>query len=114
MEFVECAKELKKEIDLLYYFENDIIGLYTRYELDKITQFKDKDEKYKWIDKYFKKMARKTYKWIEWYYIWKKNYEYAYKRSYGEASKIGRSYEIFHGNHINFEDFKVSEPIKRL
>ncbi|CAG8593401.1 7908_t:CDS:1 [Paraglomus occultum] len=48
---------------------------------------------------------------------------HAYKRAYKNAikiartllyQKIGDAYEIFHGNWLNFEDFKVSNPVDRL
>ncbi|RIB01391.1 hypothetical protein C2G38_2296199 [Gigaspora rosea] len=69
IEFVDVAKELKKDIDLSYYLQNKIIGLCARFInydnryqpplSDKIRQLKDSDEKYKQIDKYSQKKAKK-------------------------------------------------------
>src|SRR6266498_4545865 len=72
MEFADMAKELGKELDLYYYFEKTIIGLYAqfimynkRYEppsSNKIMQIKDSDESYKQIDDY---TQNKTKIWLK-------------------------------------------------
>ena len=78
---------------------------------DKIQQLKDSDEKYKQIDEYSQKKAKK---WLEEYVdglsgISPKmmlNRGYAYKHAYKNAiktaqyilyQKVGNTYEIFHG-----------------
>ncbi|CAG8704728.1 5933_t:CDS:1, partial [Acaulospora morrowiae] len=138
IEFVDVTKELKKDIDLLYYLQNKIIGLCARFInyddryqpplSDKIRQLKDSDEKYKQIDEYSQKKVKK---WLEEYVdglsgISPKmmlNRGYAYKRAYKNAiktaqsilhQKIGNTYEIFHGEWLNFEDFKVINTVERL
>ncbi|CAG8687031.1 5015_t:CDS:1, partial [Dentiscutata heterogama] len=130
MEFVEVAKELGRSINLSHYFENTITGLCARFIMcdkrheppstDKIMQLTDFDEKYKQIDIYAQNKAKK---WLESFIKEKNgidskiiaNRGYAYKRAYKKAVKtaqailhrnIGNTYEIFHGEWLNFEDFK--------
>ncbi|CAG8562401.1 17075_t:CDS:2 [Dentiscutata heterogama] len=93
-----------------------------------IWQLKDSDKKYKQIDEYSQKKAKK---WLEKYVdslsgISPKmilNCRYTYKRTYKNAikttqsilhQKIGNTYEIFHGEWLNFEDFKATNTIERL
>ncbi|CAG8682381.1 7899_t:CDS:1, partial [Dentiscutata heterogama] len=86
------------------------------------------DEKYKQIDEYSQKKAKK---WLEKYVdglsnISPKmmlNHGYAYKCAYKNAIKTAQSilhqkidniYEIFHGKWLNFEDFKATNTVERL
>ncbi|CAG8735806.1 5415_t:CDS:1, partial [Cetraspora pellucida] len=132
------AKELGRSIDLSHYFENTITELCARFIIcdkrheppstDKIMQLTDFDEKYKQIDIYAQNKAKK---WLELYIKEKNgidskiiaNHGYAYKRAYKKAVKtaqailhwnIGNTYEIFHEEWLNFEDFKVSDTVSRL
>ncbi|CAG8734863.1 2458_t:CDS:2, partial [Dentiscutata heterogama] len=138
MEFVDVAKELGRSIDLSHYFENTITRLCVQFIMcdkrheppstNKIIQLTDFDEKYKQIDIYAQNKAKK---WLESYIKEKNgidskiiaNREYAYKRAYKKAVKtaqailhqnIGNTYKIFHGEWLNFEDFKISDPVLRL
>ncbi|GES95226.1 DNA polymerase family B-domain-containing protein [Rhizophagus clarus] len=141
MEFVDVAKELGKELDLYHYYEKTIIGLCARFIMydkrheltpsDKIMQIKDPDEKYKQIDDHAQKKAKS---WLEGFV--KENIIVngitfkmmvsrgkAYKRAYRSAvkkaqemlyQKIDSSYEIFHGEWLNYEIFMVSNPVEVL
>ncbi|CAG8663201.1 564_t:CDS:2, partial [Cetraspora pellucida] len=104
MEFVDVAKELNKELNLSYYFENTITALCARFIMydkryeppstDKIMQISDLDEKYKQIDIYAQN------KWLE-SYIKEINVKnrinskkisncgYAYKHAYKYIMEIG-------------------------
>nr|CAG8613043.1 4073_t:CDS:1 [Entrophospora candida] len=138
MEFVDVAKELEKELDYLYYLRDDIIGLCARFIMyddryqppssDKIMELEDSDKKYKEIDIYSQNKAKK---WLEEYVnelngVTPKMISScgpAYKRAYKNSIKIARvilhqdiddSYEIFHGNWLSFEYFKVDNPVEIL
>src|SRR6266516_1198241 len=74
MEFIDIAKELGRSIDLSHYFKNTITSLCARFIMydekyepvssDKIMQLEDPDEKYKQINEYAQKRAKK---WVELY-----------------------------------------------